>query len=56
VLVTRDSAGKCDVQLQLTSGAVFVSSVDFHSIGGCCPDVFSGTASAIEPVDAGSSG
>jgi hypothetical protein len=56
VFVMRSSGGKCDVHFQLTNGAVYESSVDFHALGGCCPDTFSGTASAVQQVDAGSGG
>jgi hypothetical protein len=56
VLVMRSGEGSCKVQIQLTDGTAYESSVSFHALGGCCPYTYAGSASAIEQVDAGSGG
>ena len=56
VLVMRQSAGACEVRFQAADGTTYASSVQFHGLGGCCPYTYSGTATPVEPVDAGTRG
>jgi hypothetical protein len=49
----RSSGGKCDVRFVLNNGAVYESSVSFSALGGCCPDTYAGTASAVTEIDGG---
>ncbi len=53
LLVNSTRSGTCQVQVQLTDGETYVSSVVFTGGGGCCPYTYFGTASALERSDAG---
>jgi hypothetical protein len=51
--VMRQSAGACEIQFQAEDGTTYAASVQFQSLGGCCPDTYRGTATAVQQVDAG---
>ena len=56
IYVMRQSGGTCQVHIELADGTAYTSTISFQALGGCCPDTYSGTASPIEQVDAGTGG
>jgi hypothetical protein len=46
VTVFRGSAGTCRVQAQLTNGDIYVFTMTFRSLGGCCSSLFRGTVTS----------
>jgi|SRR6516162_8502781 hypothetical protein len=46
VSVFRGSAGTCSVQAQLANGDTYAFSITFHSVGGCCSNIFQGVTTS----------